>query len=146
MNLVNLGEVNYFLGIEITRNRQKRTITLNQKGYIQRLLNEFAKGLAIKPNPCALGVRLEPKPEKALESEVHSFQQQIGSLMYLMTSTRPDLAFSIGQLARYMTNPHGSHFRALQRVWGNVIGTKTHGLTYKSSSTSPILEGYVDSD
>jgi hypothetical protein len=146
MELTNLGEVNYFLGIEISRNRQKRTITLNQKGYIQRLIDEFAKGLAVKPNPCALGVRLEPNPEKASESEIHQFQQQIGSLMYLMTSTRPDLAFPIGQLARYMANPHGSHFRALQRVWGYVIGTKTHGLTYKSSSTSPMLEGYVNSD
>jgi hypothetical protein len=74
MNLVNLGEVNYFLGIEILRNRQKRTITLNQKGYIQRLLNEFAKGLTVKPNLYALGVRLEPNPEKAIESEIHSFQ------------------------------------------------------------------------
>jgi hypothetical protein len=79
-------------------------------------LNEFAKGLAIKPNLCALGVRLKPNPEKALESEIHSFQQQIGLLIYLMTSTRPDLAFLIGQLARYMANPYSSHFRALQRV------------------------------
>jgi Reverse transcriptase (RNA-dependent DNA polymerase) len=116
MELTNLGEVKYFLGIEISRNRQKQTITLNQKGYIQRLIDGFAKGLAVKPNPCALGVRLEPNPEKASESEIHQFQQQIGSLMYLMTSTRPDLAFLIGQLARYMANPHGSHFRALQRV------------------------------
>jgi Reverse transcriptase (RNA-dependent DNA polymerase) len=73
MNLINLGEVNYFLGIEITRNRQKRTITLNQKSYIQRLLNEFAKSLITKPNLCALGVRLKSNPEKALESEIHSF-------------------------------------------------------------------------
>jgi hypothetical protein len=96
MDLVNLDEVNYFLGIKITINRQKRTITLNQKSYIQRLLNKFAKGLITKPNLCALGVQLESNPEKALESEIHSFQQQIRLLMYLMTSTRPDLAFLIG--------------------------------------------------
>lgn len=73
INLVNLREVNYFLEIEITRNRQKRTITLNQKSYIQRLLNEFAKSLTIKPNPCALEIRLKSNSEKALESEIHSF-------------------------------------------------------------------------
>jgi hypothetical protein len=116
MELTNLREVKYFLGIEISRNRQKRTITLNQKDYIQRLINGFAKGLAVKSNPCALGVRLEPNPEKASESEIHQFQQQIRSLMYLMTLIRPDLAFLIRQLARYMANPHGSHFRVLQRV------------------------------
>jgi hypothetical protein len=66
--------------------------------------------------------------------------------MYLMTSTRPDLAFPIEQLARYMANPHGSHFRALQRVWGYIIRTKTHDLTYESSLINPMLEGYVDSD
>jgi hypothetical protein len=110
------------------------------------LIDGFAKGLAIKPNPYALEIRLKLNPEKAPEREIHQFQQQIRSLMYLMTSTRPDLAFLIEQLARYMANPHGSHFRALQRVWGYVIRTKTHGLTYKSSSTSFILEGYVDSD
>jgi hypothetical protein len=75
MELTNLGEVKYFLRIEISRNRQKQTITLNQKGYIQRLINEFIKGLVVKINPCALGVRLEPNSEKALKSEIHQFQQ-----------------------------------------------------------------------
>jgi CO dehydrogenase/acetyl-CoA synthase beta subunit len=47
---------------------------------------DSSRALAVKPNPYALGVRLEPNLEKAIESEIHQFQQQIESLMYLMTT------------------------------------------------------------
>ena len=146
MELHDLGVAKYFLGIEIFRDRPYRAIQLVQKGYIERLLNKFTKGLHPGINPCSLGVRLEPNQEKASAEDINNFQQNIGSLMYLMTATRPDLAFPVGQLARFMANPSGNHFKALQRIWSYVLGTKTHGLTYKSASTSPQLQGYVDAD
>jgi hypothetical protein len=66
--------------------------------------------------------------------------------MYLMTATRPDLAFPIGQLARYMANPSGTYFKALQRIWGYILSTRNYGLIYKSASMKPKLQGYVDAD
>ena len=117
MELTNLGIARVFVGVEIIRDRSKRSITLSQKGYTAKILDKFAKGIPPKINPCAQGIRLEPNKEKANSEEIQLFQQQIGSLMYLMTATRPDLSFPIGQLARFMSNPHKTHLKALKRVW-----------------------------
>jgi len=66
--------------------------------------------------------------------------------MYLMICTRPDIAYAVGQLARYM-NCHGeSHHRAARHLLGYLKETRSHGLTY-GLDTGPLhLTGYSDSD
>lgn len=65
--------------------------------------------------------------------------------MYLTTATRPDIAFSIGQCARFMANPGVDHFRALDRIWKYLIGTPNTGVSYGQSRDLKI-QGYCDSD
>ena len=113
MELTNLDIVKVFVGIEIIRDRPNRDITLSQRGYTSKLLDKFTKELSVKSNSYCQGIRLQPNQEKTTPEDIQLFQQQIGSLMYLMTATRPDLTFSIGQLVRYMRNPHGIHFKTL---------------------------------
>ena len=146
MEFTDLGIAKFFLGIEIYRDRSIRIIALTQRGYTTKILEKFVKGLFNKSNPCAQGNRLEPNSRKASIEDIQLFQQQIRSLMYLITATRPDLAFPIGQLARYMANPDKNHFKALQQIWCYIQGTRDLGLTYKSDSITPLLRGYVDSD
>ena len=147
LEVSDLGEVKYYLGIEIIRNRQDKSIILTQKGFILNLLNKFNKS-ELKPtkNPLILGVKLEKNLDQASEKEIKDYQQQIGSLIYLTTATRPDLAYPIGLLARFMSNPSPIHFKALNRVWQYLIYSKNFGLEYKFPSKSINLLGYSDSD
>jgi hypothetical protein len=60
-------------------------------------MQKFNKN-ALKPieNPSTKGVHLEQNSEKASEADIKAYQREIGSLIYLTTATRPDLAFSVG--------------------------------------------------
>jgi len=68
--------------------------------------------------------------EQAELKDINLYQQQIGSLMYLMTATRPDIAFSVSNCARFMSNPNKEHFNALNRIWQYVKTTKNKGSRY----------------
>lgn len=138
VSLTNLGPASTFLGIEIRRERPKRSMALTQKAYTGKILERFTKTtLKGSPNPSQLGVRLEPNPEKALPKEIEEYQQEIGSLMYLMTKTRPDLAYSVGLGARFMSNPGPEHTKALNRIWAYLVKNPDLGLFIQPESGPP---------
>ena len=146
VEISDLGDISYYLGMQITRDRVNNQLFLSQQKYIKELLNRFnIKGEKPIYSPSVQGVRLEKNLDQADQSTIKAYQQQIGSLMYLMTATRPDLAFSVSNCARYMSNPNEEHFKALNRIWQYVRTTQNKGLLYKSSN-KPKLIGYVDSD
>jgi hypothetical protein len=64
--------------------------------------------------------------------------------MYLIIKTRPDLAYSVGCLARFMSNPGPIHFKTLNKVWDYLRNTADLGLYYHSKSST--LIGYTDAD
>ncbi|KAL7603991.1 hypothetical protein Lser_V15G16316 [Lactuca serriola] len=64
----------------------------------------------------------------------------IGSFMYAMKSTRPDIAFAVGKLSRYTSNPNSQHWQALNRVFKYLKGTMNYGLSYLGSPS--VLEGH----
>ncbi|KAL7611157.1 hypothetical protein Lser_V15G13634 [Lactuca serriola] len=70
------------------------------------------------------------------------YSQAIGSLMYAMTSTRPDIAFAVGRLSRFTHNPSTQHRQAVHRVFKYLKGTKDYCLCY--SGFPSVLEGYSD--
>ena len=84
---------------------------------------------------------------KALETE-EAFDQQlyqsvVGSLMYLATCTRPDIAYAVGMLARFASKPNRSHWTAAKRVLRYLRGTDNLGILYKGESE---IQGYSDAD
>ena len=74
LDVSNLGEIKYYLGIEVFRNRSKKSIILTQKGFILNLLNRFNK-LDLKPakNPLVLGIKLEKNLEQATELDIKEY-------------------------------------------------------------------------
>nr|GEW53691.1 zinc finger, CCHC-type [Tanacetum cinerariifolium] len=70
------------------------------------------------------------------------YSRAIGCLMYAMISTRPDIAFVVGKLSRYTSNPSALHWQALGRVFQYLKGTIDYGLTY--SGYPSVIEGYSD--
>ena len=117
VKISDLGDISYYLGIKITRKRDKKEIFLNQAKYIINLLERFKiKGDKPIITPIIQGIRLKKNPNQASPNLIKLYQQQIGSLIYLMTSTRPDIAFTVNNCVRYMSNPNNTHFHALDRI------------------------------
>jgi hypothetical protein len=78
--------------------------------------------------------------------DANMYRQVIGSLIYLMTSTRPDIAYSVGVLSRYMHEPRELHWRFLKRLLKYVKTTRDYSLVYSKSDSKPSLIGFTDSD
>jgi len=74
------------------------------------------------------------------------YQQMIGFLMYLVTCTRPDLAFSVSFLSRFSSHPLKCHYTAVKRVFRYIAGTRFLSLKYHQSLVSVPLELYGFSD
>ena len=72
------------------------------------------------------------------------YRNIIGSLMYAMTGTRPDIAYAIGALSQFNENPGELHWKAAKRVLRYLKGTKDFTLVYRKGQKS--LEGYSDAD
>uniref|UniRef100_A0A2N9FRJ7 Reverse transcriptase Ty1/copia-type domain-containing protein n=1 Tax=Fagus sylvatica TaxID=28930 RepID=A0A2N9FRJ7_FAGSY len=72
------------------------------------------------------------------------FASAIGSMMYAMHCTRPDIAFAVNRLSRYTSNPSAEHWKAIARVLGYLKKTKDLGLYY--SGYPAVLEGYSDAN
>lgn len=72
------------------------------------------------------------------------FRSLVGGLIYL-THTRPDIAFSVGVVSRFMQNPTKHHFGAAKRILRYVAGTVDYGIWYAANSIF-CLQGFSDSD
>ena len=73
------------------------------------------------------------------------YQSVIGSLMYLSVSTRPDISFAVGNLARYSSHPTSTHWKALKRVLRYLKGTVNYGIKYTKSDQKDCM-GYSYAD
>nr|GEV68061.1 hypothetical protein [Tanacetum cinerariifolium] len=82
------------------------------------------------------------KPNSGKVVDQLEYSRAIGCLMYAMTSTRPDIAYAVGRLSRFTSNPSGQHWKAITRVLKYLRGTKDYGLSYIGYSS--VLEGYSD--
>jgi hypothetical protein len=86
---------------------------------------------------------LEVDDDKNL-ADVTMYQKMVGSLIYL-TLTRPDIAYSVGVVSRYMSNPKKSHLDAVKRILRYVKGTINFGILYKKIKDRQLV-GYCDAD
>ena len=69
---------------------------------------------------------------------------QVGSLMYAMIATRPDIAFAVGVVSRYMSNPGKKHWEAMKGILRYLKATKNMRICYGSQELS--VKGFTDSD
>ena len=85
------------------------------------------------------------KGEKMVSAEDKAwYRSAVGSLMYLMVSTRPDLAYAVGTVSKYVEVPSPDHVGAVKRILRYVRGTSNHALHLGSSETPPRFHGYYD--
>ncbi|GJX11507.1 zinc finger, CCHC-type containing protein [Tanacetum coccineum] len=90
--------------------------------------------------PMDLVEKLKPNTGKPVDQLEYS--RAIGCLMYAMTSTRPDIAYAVGRLSRFTSNPSRQHWQAITRVFKYLKGTMSYDLSYMGYPS--VLEGYSD--
>ena len=140
-----LGNASFVLGIQILRDRSQGILRLSQKSYIEKVLNRFGmKDCSSGDTPVAKGDKfsLTQCPKNNLEIEEMQkipYASAVGSLMYAQVFTRPDIAFIVGMLGRYMSNPGVDHWKAAKRVMRYLKRTKDFMLTYRRSDSLEIF-------
>ncbi|GKF76459.1 hypothetical protein Tco_0225903 [Tanacetum coccineum] len=78
-------------------------------------------------------------PNRGLAVSQLEYSRVIGCLMYAMTYTRPDIAFAVGKLSRYTSNPGTQHWQAIQRVLKYLKKTMDYRLVYSGYPSSRCL-------
>jgi hypothetical protein len=149
--MVDFGEVSKILGIKVSRNRGEGTLTLSQVEYVDRILAKFGmEDCAQSGTPLAtttkLSEEMSPKTDEERERMAGvPYRAAIGSLMYLMVSTRPDLAAAVGLLSRFLQNPGEQHWMAVKKIFKYLQGSRKLGLKYERGEKVE-LTAYTDSD
>ncbi|KAL0300300.1 UNVERIFIED_CONTAM: Retrovirus-related Pol polyprotein from transposon TNT 1-94 [Sesamum angustifolium] len=146
-----MGEASYVIGIEIHRDRSKRILGLSQKAYIEKVLAKFRmSACSSTAAPIVKGDKfgIHQSPQNSLEENQMKnipYASVVGSLMYVQVCTRPDIAFAVGMLGRYQSNPGIEHWKAAKKVMRYLQGTKDLQLIYKHTENLEVV-GYSDSD
>ena len=127
-NLEGGNDLQWFLGIRILRDREKRIIWLSQSSYIDKITN-LAKSAQPDDTPMSRE-ELIPYEDRASYSEVNLYQRKIGSLLYAAVTTRPDIAFATSRLSRFLMNPGPKHHAATDRVLLYLKRHRDYGLQF----------------
>ena len=117
-----LGNASFVLGIQILRDHSQGTFGLSQKSYIDKVLSRFCmKENKRGDTPVAKRDKfsLSQCPKNDLEwKKMHNipYASAVGSLMYAQVCTRPEIAFIVGVLGKYLSDPGIQHWMAAKRV------------------------------
>ncbi|CAI7803530.1 unnamed protein product [Closterium sp. NIES-54] len=113
-----LGDVNFYLGLHIERDVEKRCMRVHQRKYLEALAANFgqSEGHVATTFPSGFKCVKGPEEESVGEEERRRFHSLVCSLMYAAVNTRPDIAFATGQLARVVQCPNEEQVAAGMRV------------------------------
>jgi hypothetical protein len=141
--LQDLGVCSYYLGMNVRQ--ENDSITIDQAQYIQQML-ESEKAQDIAPSKTPGNTQKPLKQELGEVDPVFrtAYQSTVGKILYAANAVRPDIAFTAGYLARYMSNPNQTHMDAARRALAYLKETQYRGIRYKKGNLN--IHGYSDSD
>jgi hypothetical protein len=149
-SMKDLGEAAYILGIKIYRDRSRRLIGLSQSAYINKILKRFKmenskRGFLPVAQGTVLSKTQSPSTKKELErmSEI-PYASAIGSIMYAMLCTRPDVSYALSMTSRYQQNPGDSHWMAVKNILKYLRRTKDMFLIYGGLEEDLCVKCYTD--
>ena len=122
----------------------------SQKNYLKKIVWRFnmqdCKPISTPlPVNFKLSSNMNPSSEEErIEMSRVPYASAVGSLMFAMVCTRPDIAHAVGVVSRYMANPGKEHWNAVKRILRYIKGTSNFPLCYKGSDF--IVNGYIDSN
>ena len=128
--MTDLGPIAHYLGMRLDRDRPQRILWLSQQAYLEKILKDH-DFLDSKPvqTPMEASTKLEAAPPGYIAKTdfKHTYQSAVGSFMYVMLGTRPDIAYAVSVVSRHASNPTEDH-------WG---GHEMHLSLPQRHSTSP---------
>ena len=146
-----LREASYVLGIQILRDRPSVIMRLSQHTYIERIMKRFNmklcssnKTLIVKGDIFSKGQCHQNDIERDY-MKIVTYSLVVGSLMYVQVCARLDIAFVVGVLSRYLSDPGQSHWKEAKKVLRYLQSTKDLMLTYRHTDTLEVV-GFTDSD
>lgn len=149
-------DVDDCLGCTVKRDRANRTLTLSQEPAARKLLlRNNLTDANDKDTPMVANSKLSkkqcPSAEQAavMSEEQRWFRSNIASFIYLTSWTRPDMAYAVSKLCRFMHNPGRTHIVALKRLMRYLHATADHGLKFDFSPLTAAgaktgIYGYYD--
>ncbi|KAK1647072.1 hypothetical protein QYE76_064877 [Lolium multiflorum] len=148
-SMKDLGEASYILGIKIYRDRSRRLIGLSQSTYLDKILKKFRMDESKKGFLPMLPGKVLSKtqgPATAEERERMSnipYASAVGSIMYAMLCTRPDIAHAVSLTSRYQSDPGMEHWTAVKNILKYLKRTKDMFLCY-GGDQELVVNGYTD--
>ena len=140
-----LGQLSWFLGVEFEH--KDDCIVMSQRKFLERVLVKFKMENCVpKATPCdsnANKIRTDDSLELA---DPKLYREMIGSLIYVMTGTRPDLCYAISLLSQFMSRPKKVHLGLAKHVLRYIKGTLDYSLKFRKSDEMLNLIGFCDSD
>ncbi|RVW39505.1 Retrovirus-related Pol polyprotein from transposon TNT 1-94 [Vitis vinifera] len=117
-----LGAAKQIIGMRIIRDKANGTLKLSQSEYVKKVLSRFNMNEA-KPVSTPLGSHFKLSKEQSPKTEEERdhmskvpYASAIGSLMYAMVCTRPDIAHAVGVVSRFMSRPGKQHWEAVKWI------------------------------
>ena len=145
-----LGEAAYILGIKIYRDRPQRLLGLSQSGYIDKVLKRFSmqdfkRGFL----PMSHGIKLSKSQCPTTKDEREHMDKipyalAIGSIMYAMLCTRPDVSYALSMTSRFQSDPGQCHRIAVKNILKYLRRTKDIFLIYGGQVGELVISGYTD--
>jgi transposase InsO family protein len=150
--LKDLGQTTSLLGVEVKYDRSQRTLRLSQKQYIREILERFQMS-DCRPvsTPMTPGLNLNSTmgpstPEEIQEMQNIPYLNAVGALNYLAIATRPDIAYTVGCLARFNSNPGPAHWAAVKHLLRYLQGTIDLALTFAPDHSTESFQTWTDAD
>uniref|UniRef100_A0A2N9IRB9 Integrase catalytic domain-containing protein n=1 Tax=Fagus sylvatica TaxID=28930 RepID=A0A2N9IRB9_FAGSY len=138
-DMKDLGPARQILGMQILRDRKAKKLWLSQEKYVERVLERFnMKHAKLVSTPLGGHFKLSKKscPLSNKEKENMAsipYSSAVGSLMYAMVCTRPDIAHAVGVVSRFMVNPGKEHWEAVKWIFRYLRGSSKLCLSFGSS-------------
>ncbi|GJX09800.1 putative RNA-directed DNA polymerase [Tanacetum coccineum] len=143
-----LGDAAYILGIKIYKDRSKHLIGLSQDTYLDKFLKRFKMEKSKKGNlPLRYGIKISKDLYPKTDEELHkmsrvTYASAVGSIMYAMTCTRPNVSFALSMVSRHQQNPGEGHLTTIKNILKYLRNTKDRFLVYGEEEL--ILTSYCD--
>ncbi|RKF71127.1 Retrovirus-related Pol polyprotein from transposon TNT 1-94 [Golovinomyces cichoracearum] len=139
-----LGNVEHFIGIRFVRDEDERKLWLVQDLFISKLEEKFKVNTHTKHRTPLPNISMQPYEGVATPSPIHQYQQKTGSVNWLAVQTRPDIAWSVSELSKYLQNPGPQHLAAIDHLLENLSSTKYLALQYDGKTPPNLCVGYSD--
>ena len=146
--MIDLESISFYLGMTISRDRDMHIIRLNQKAYIQRVAKRFGLQDA-KPVRTPMKKSFDPIPNanQTTDQDIKQYQAMVGSIMFAMIETRPDIANAISIVSRFAQNPSSNHIKAVKRIIIYLNSTANLCIVYDGNPNKKLdMNAFCDAD